>query len=300
MSHAGFVPARSLAAVISVAALLAACGGGAGSTAAGNPSGGGNPVTSKTSTAGVFKGTLASTTTGQSGGVVAITDMQGNTVWMSTDGRMWTGRLPTTGDHFTAMFSAHMAEGGQFPDGSTTGTWDMMFDADSGSTRTGRCTGSGDAGTFMMTSSPMWDRPSSLATVAGVYTRSTSSGYSMTMTISANGQMDGVDTRGCRIDGTINVPDAAHNLYGIDATVTSCGSLDGTYHGMGTLVDADAMRDWMSAMHPLEYGGHTHGGPLMGGGGMMSGGNTVPSGQHNLFMFVIAGDHGAMMDALAR
>jgi hypothetical protein len=38
---------------------------------------------------------------------------------------------------------------------------------------------------------------------------------------------------------------------------------------------------------------------MMSGGGMMSGGNTVPSGQHNLFMFVMAGDHGAMMDALA-
>ena len=77
------------------------------------------------------------------------------------------------------------------------------------------------------------------------------------------------------------------------ATVTSCGSPDGTYRGMGTLLDADAMRDWMSAMHPLEQGGHTHGAPMMGG-------NTVPTGQRNLFMLSIVNDRNAIMDALAR
>ena len=38
---------------------------------------------------------------------------------------------------------------------------------------------------------------------------------------------------------------------------------------------------------------------MMGGSSMM-GGNTVPAGQHNLFMFSLVNDHNAVMDALAR
>ena len=81
--------------------------------------------------------------------------------------------------------------------------------------------------------------------------------------------------------------------------MTSCGTLDGVYQGMGTLLDADAMQDWMTAMDPLEHGGHSHGGSMMGGSSMM-GRNTVPTGQHNLFMFSMVNDRNAIMDALAR
>ena len=100
-------------------------------------------------------------------------------------------------------------------------------------------------------------------------------------------------------DGT-----ADQRLHGWTAdtmtTVTvTCLPADGTYSGMGALLDADAMQDWMTAMHPLEHGGHTHGGPMMGGSPMM-GRNTVPTGQHNLFMFSMGNANNAIMDALAR
>ena len=109
----------------------------------------------------------------------------------------------------------------------------MMIDpTHSASATSGHGTGSGDAGTFDMTMSPMWARSASLGTVAGVYTRSTSNGYAMTMTIHADGQFTASDTRGCVISGTVAVPDVLHNMYGIDATASSCGSLDGHYQGM--------------------------------------------------------------------
>jgi hypothetical protein len=218
---------------------------------------------------------------------------------MTTDGRVWSGQVPMTGDHFDATFSGHMYEGAHFPDGTNHGTASMMIDHHSASTTSGRYTGSGDTGTFNMIPSPMWIRPTSLGTVAGVYTRTTSNGYTMTMTIGANGQLAGSDSRGCVINGTVDIPDPTHNMHRIDATVTSCGSLDGHYQGMGTLLDADAMTDWMTAMHPLEHGGHSHGGSMMGGSSMM-GHNTVPTGQHNLFMFSMVNGQNAIMDALAR
>jgi len=289
--------------------VLAACGSGGGGTSISAPgTGSPSPVTgtptpptttTTATTPGVWKGTITSTTTGQSTSVVALTGPDGHSAWMTTDGRVWSGQVPMTGATFDATFSGHMYDGSHFPDGTNHGNTSMMVEHHSASTTTGRYTGSGDSGTFNMSLSPMWDRPASLGTVAGVYTRSTSSGHTMTMTIGANGQLMASDSRGCVINGAVGVPDATHNLYRIDATVTSCGPLDGTYQGMGTLVDADAMQDWMIAMHPLEQGGHSHGGSMMGGSGMM-GHNTVPTGQRNLFMFSVVNGQNAIMDALAR
>jgi hypothetical protein len=207
--------------------------------------------------------------------------------------------MPQAGEHFNASFSGHMYEGLHFPDGSNHGPASIMVEHHAAGATSGRFSGSGDDGTFSMSLSPMWNRPASLDSVAGVYTRSTSNGYTMTMTIGANGQLMASDSRGCVANGTVVVPDGLHNMYRIDATVSSCGSLDGSYGGMGTLLDADAMRDWMTAMHPLEHGGHTHGGPMMGGPPMM-GRNTVPSGQRNLFAFAIVNDRNAIMDVVAR
>ena len=288
---------------LAVAALsVTACGGGSSSTTPASPPTGAAPsptTPTAATTPGVWKGTITSTTTGQSASVVALTGSDGHSVWMTTDGRVWSGQVPMTGDHFNATFSGHMYEGAHFPDGTNQGTASMMIDHHSASTTSGRYTGSGDAGTFDMVPSPMWIRPTSLGTVAGVYTRTTSNGYTMTMTIGANGQLTGSDSRGCVLNGTVDVPDPTHNMHRIDATVTWCGSLDGHYQGMGTLLDADAMTDWMTAMHPLEHGGHSHGGSMMGGSPMM-GHNTVPTGQQNLFMFSMVNSQNAIMDALAR
>ena len=99
--------------------------------------------------------------------------------------------------------------------------------------------------------------------------------------------------------GTVSVPDSQHDFYDIDAQMSACGSLDGHYQGAGTLLDADAMQDWMTAMHPIEHGGHSYGGSMMAGEHDI-GHNTVPTGHHNLFMFSMVNDQNAIMDALGR
>jgi hypothetical protein len=236
---------------------------------------------------------------------MALVGPDGQTAWMSTDGRVWSGAMPLTGAHFDVSLMGRMYAGATFPDGSTAGAWTMHVDHATGQ-MSGRFAGTGDAGSFNVMLSSMWTRPATLSSLAGVYTRSTWSGYSMTMTVGANGQLIGTDTRGCAFNGTVTVPDATRNLYDLNATVTSCGALDGAYQGRGTLFDADAMRDWMTAMHPLEQGGHTHGsmGSMPGMPGMPGMGgmtwNTIPSGTSNLFMFVLRNQQNAIMDALAK
>ena len=108
---------------------------------------------------------------------------------MATDGRVWDGQLPMSGARFDATFAGHMYDGAHFPDGTNHGPASMTVDHHAQGTMSGRYSGSGDTGTFNMSLSPMWDRPASIGTVAGVYTRTTSNGYTMTMTLDANGQL---------------------------------------------------------------------------------------------------------------
>lgn len=291
-------PAATTALIVTGFALSACSGGGShtSSTPGTDPTGSSSSgSTSKTaSTTGLWKGTITSGTTGQSSTMVALIDVDGHSAWMTTDGRVYDGTMPMTGDQFVAQMIDHMEDGSHFHDGTNLGPGSMMVDSHSSAMMNGRYSGNGDSGTFGMTMSPMWNYPASLPIVAGVYTRSSSTGYTMTMTIGANGQLVANDSRGCTVNGTVHVPDGSHNLYRIDATITTCGSLDGAYHGMGALLDADAMKDWMSSMMSFDHGGH-----MMSGSGMM-GQSTVPTGQHNLFMFSLTNDQNAIMDALAK
>jgi hypothetical protein len=275
---------------IAAALGLAACGGGSGSSSAPS-SGNTNPGT--TSTAGLWKGGFTSTTTGQSSVLVVMTDGGGHSTWMTTDGRIYDGTMPMDGSRFESHLAGYMDPTGHFPDGTNMGPGTMTIESHSTSMMDGHYTGSGDHGTFDMRLSSMWMRGAGLDTVAGTYMRTTSTGYAMTMTLGANGQVTGSDTAGCMFNGTVTAPDPSHNLYHMDVSVTSCGVFDGTYQGMGTLVDADAMQDWMSRMPGYQHGG------MMGGSGMM-GRNAMPNGRQNLFMFSIVNDRHAMMDALAR
>jgi hypothetical protein len=269
--------------------LLTACGGGSGSSASGGPSGTPTPA----ATAGLWKGTVTSSTTGQSTLVVAMTDAAGHSVWMTTDGRIYDGSMPTSGTSFQWPMTGYMDAAGHFPDGTNFGMGTMTVDEQTATMMSGHYSGNGQSGSFTMNMSPMWQRDATLAAVSGTYTRSTSTGYSMTMNIDANGQLMGSDTSGCMLNGSVTAPDPHHDLYQMDGTVTSCGILDGNYHGMAALLDADAMHDWMSTMPGYQHGG------MMGGSGMM-GGNTVPSGQRNLLMFALVNGQHALMDALAK
>lgn len=300
----------SIAMLIS-ALTLTACGGGGSSATSGNPGGTGStppPPTSSSTAPGVWKGTITSTTTGQASTVLGMTGNTGQSFWMTPDGRVWNGQMPLTGTQFNTTMTGYMYPGSHFPDGSNYGPSSMMFDY-SGGVWSGQYSGVGDAGTFNMGLSAMWNRPASLGTVAGTYTRSVSYGYTMTMTIDSNGVLSATDSRGCLIGGTVTVPDPGHNQYQISANVSSCGTLNGAYIGMGTLVDADYMHDWLTTMQPFDCGWYSMGGWT--GGGMMGSGmmgnwrppvgqNTVPGGTHNLFMFSFVNDHNAIMDALAR
>jgi len=285
------------------ALLLAACGGGGSSSTSDSGGPVGNPGSTK-ATPGVWQGTMTSSATGTQS-LIGMTDANGQSVWMTTDGRVWTGRMPTSGTGFDVDMAGYMYPGSHFADGQNFGMGLMRFEYHDGSW-SGQVQGWGEPGNFQVSLSPMWDRPASLADVAGTYTRTTSIGYAMTLSIDAAGLLTGGDTRGCVMSGHVTVPDPAHDLYLIEASVSSCGVLDGDYRGHATLVDASAMRGWTTTMGCFQYGrGGWPGGGMMGGGMMggwwpNQGVNTIPDGTHNLLMFAITNGRYAIMDALAK
>jgi len=85
------VPSVTVLALTVVALTVTACGGGSSSTTPSSPptgSGSGPTTPTAATTPGVWKGTITSTTTGQSASVVALTGADGHSVWMTTDGRV--------------------------------------------------------------------------------------------------------------------------------------------------------------------------------------------------------------------
>ena len=299
----------SLSVVIAslIAALtMAACGGGGGGT--GSSSSGsnnnGSSSGSNETTPGVWQGTIASPTTGNSS-VVGLTNSSGHSVWMTTDGRVWSGQMPMTGDHFDTNITGHMYPGVASPTAPTTAPWSMMANYSATGT-SGRFNGTGDAGTFSFSMHPMWDRPASIRTVAGVYTRSTSIGYTMTMTMSSQrtahrqrlpwlphqrrGQRAGRDAQPVQHDRHRDVVWIAQRHLQRHGRVARCRRDAGLDDGHASLQHGGGCGGirWLDDGRWLADGGRTR---LQHG---------ARRGQHNLFMFSLANDHNAIMDALAR
>lgn len=296
----------NLLTMLAASAMLAGCGGGGGSADPGTaPSLGPGSSTGDGSTkptAGVWQGTITSSTTGTAR-VMGLTGTSGPGIWMATDGRVWTGQVPMSGTQMTATMAAYMYPGRQFPDGSNHGPWSMTGAYANGAW-SGQFSGTGDSATFQFSMHPAFERPASLDQLASTYTRTTSIGYTMTLSVTQGGQLTGSDSRGCVFNGSVTVPDPSHNLYQLDVVATSCGILNGTYAGRGTLLDATAMQAWTGSMGCFQYGSGGWGGGMMGGGmggwWPYSGSNTVPSGTTNLFMFAMTNGTHAIMDALAK
>lgn len=97
---------------------------------------------------------------------------------------------------------------------------------------------------FALSPDAAYDRPLSLASLAGVYSRSVDRGpgspWSMSLTIAADGTITGSHSNGCIFNGTASVADN-RNLARLDVTLSDCrgGSRrwNGSYRGFGVLLE---------------------------------------------------------------
>jgi hypothetical protein len=101
----------------------------------------------------------------------------------------------------------------------------------------------GQSGTFSGTFDPIYDRDSSLATVAGSYAAFDVFGDPASFSIDSNGALFSQTQSGCVGNGEVRVIDSRFNGYAVNATVSNCPGLNGDYEGLALTADFAATND---------------------------------------------------------
>jgi hypothetical protein len=159
--------------------------------------------------------------------------------WIGS-GYLWVGSVlaTTQGDVQSTLRSYVRAAPG--PIGALAGSGGVLEldEVTAKGSLTGKFQGAfSDCQPLSLSYSNVYERPASLATLAGVFTYTDEDPHTLTLTIHADGQMNGSDLLGCVVQGSAAVPDATKNYYNGIADVTSCGDLDGHYEGILSLSD---------------------------------------------------------------
>ncbi len=186
------------------AALLVACGGDNAPTS-GQILG--------ASPAGIWRGT--DSTTGLA--VVGLLDDVGEAEFIRSDEALFSGVLSTAKDNsISASGTAYAIN--RFPDGSESGSWTMqgtLKERETLSVKISVITSAGTAttGTLELTFDPLYDQPSSLASLAGGYAPPNGFPY----LIESNGSFS-LAILICETSGQFSIIDPAHDLYRVSST----------------------------------------------------------------------------------
>lgn len=78
-------------------------------------------------------------------------------------------------------------------------------------------------------------QPSDSAALVGNFTTHLASGYTLTVSIDADGRLTGIDTRGCRFDGRTSARKPVSQVVDVVLDVSACGVSDGRYQGAAAL-----------------------------------------------------------------
>lgn len=223
--------------LLSTAALvtLAACGGGGGSDDAGADV----PVPDA-KTGGIWAGTvtdnvfnepqfflgvstddgrfrfLSAETLGQFVGTFSAegTSLTGGGIGVAPIGSVWLNNSPVIDVSMTGTISERA---------NMSGDW-------TGST--------GETGSFSFAYDAVYEKPSSLATLAGSWVSMDEFGNpDGSVTIDSAGRMDAQDANGCLYSGDVTIINATYNAYDLSLVVSNCGDFDGSYSGLGVLAD---------------------------------------------------------------
>jgi len=247
------IPTTRSANLICTAIGVAACGGG-GDGGGGNGNGGGggtapSPV-ADVSPGGIFFGPITGCSTVCPIDVVMMVSENGE--WMSVnpdfEGGVNIGRMTVDGTAFDSDRRFYTGVSSVFGFGPTSPAGIDSpddFRAFNGNV----AERSSIEGTFRhldssnvsvdVTYNAQYDEDSSLQALAGTYSLSHSSGFTMTYVIDENGAISGTDSSGCTAIGQAQAEDPQFNLYSMSVDFSGCGAngAQGTHTGMASLLD---------------------------------------------------------------
>lgn len=113
---------------------------------------------------------------------------------------------------------------------------------------------------FSLAASNGYAQPLTMADLAGVYSTSpfSSNGVPSPLSLAINddGAITGTHFNGCILNGTVNIPDPAHNLFRMRVQFGNCGATlplprDGDYEGLGMLMRGATVAGAPTEVHDL-------------------------------------------------
>ncbi len=214
----------------SALALLAACGGSGGG-------GGGGAATVDQALGGLWFGTLSIDGVAGTQEFVGMSTDDGRFRFISADtGGQFVGTVQADGTSVSGSGKGFAPDGTTWRDGSTVTTATMTGTLRQRSTFAGSwSTGTGESGTFSLSYDSDYEKDSSLALLAGVWTvYDDNLNPFATFTIDPGGQFFGQNVEGCSSIGQISIIDPRSTVYDITSTVSNC-AIAGDYTGLGVL-----------------------------------------------------------------
>ena len=214
--------------IVFASVFLVACGGGGG---------GSTPAQSQAvqSFAGIYTGNVFAA--GQTESAVGLITSDNRVVIIDAD----------TLETFVGTISGNSLSGTLFS--SITTPLSAQINSSSGNNISGTYSTSAGGGQFSLNAdSALYNRPSSLSKLEGVWVDAFFTNISGTSTwvIQANGSFTVSTTGGCTASGTFSLINTSNNEYQLVINVTNCGTLNGSYSGLAVLSDSVFMDDTLT------------------------------------------------------
>ena len=187
------------------------------------------PPATEASPGGVWRGTSSLGT-----GVVGLVSESGQFHFIQDDGVQLVGRLTTSGDALSSNFVGYASFGGKFDDGSTTGVGSLSGVLSERSSMTAESSfttsrGAESESTIELTYDPIYERNSSLGSVAGNYLDTE---RNVVINVNDEGEFFSQDPRShCITNGTVSVINPAFNLYRVEYEFSNCKGHSGILNG---------------------------------------------------------------------
>jgi hypothetical protein len=206
--------ANYLLAIGSLLFTLAGCGGGGGSDD--------GETNVEKSIGGIWSGNVSSidgTNPVQSIGVVA----ENGRFFFFSSLEFDVGTFVTSESSFTSNVKAYVTDTETFA--TVNGVISGSFIEREQISGTSRFEDGTPGSTFLYNYDPTYETPSSLSSIAGIYSRSNEQEtYTETYTIDATGLVTGSDTEGCITNGVLTLIDSRYTVYEIQLTISVCAA----------------------------------------------------------------------------
>ena len=202
---------------MSLLSFIAGCGGGSGGSDTGSVA----PPPADASAGGIWEGTESSTGLE----ILGLVTETGEGHFIRSDGVQYFGTVEVDVNSLSGDFTGVVPIGSTFTDGSVTGTGTLTGTVQERQSMTGRTTfrtsgGNQTSSTVSATYNPLYERDSSLGTIAGNYLDPATNAI---VNVNSDGTAFSQDpVTGCVINGEVSIIDPAYNAYRVEYEFSGC------------------------------------------------------------------------------